>query len=291
MNDSIEKQLEVIKKMATSKGYSLNIVERDTSEEKGIGSHYVDYQSKEIEITIPIVHEEKDAILLHELIHAEFFLTGFPRINRSPEIKYDGLDLDLFGSIEDLSQHVLLYPKMIELKVTHEKENLKFLENYLTNLLPDNNISFIKNALILVESFYRNQVEFLKYESKIRKTHPNSYQLYRKLKKILSTVRTPLTARDAIIRVFEIVEQEFARGKVKYNFKEKCILGVVLSKNNSEMFVSDLFQLVKRPKLKNIYLQEKRTGYYVAVYSSTLDFQNRKEIIKHERCGKYFGLN
>lgn len=291
MNDSINKQLEMIKSMAISKGYHLNIIERDTSKEKGTGSHYVDYALKKIEIVIPVDHEEKDAILLHELIHAEFFLTGFPRINRSSEIKCDESDTDLFSSIEDLSQHVLLYPKMNELKVMHEKENINFLKKRLTNLYPDNSAGFIKNSFTLVDSFYRNSDEFLKYEPDIRKTHPNSYQLYRKLKRVLSTVKSPPTARQAIIRIFEIVEKEFTHCNVKYDFKEKCILTPALLKAHHQLFVSELFEIVKRPKLKNIYLKEIRTGYYVKVFSSTIDFQKEKETIKLERCGKYFGLN
>lgn len=291
MNDSIKKQLELIKEMATSKGYTLNIFERDTSQEKGLGSHYVDYAKKEIEITLPLGHEEKDAILLHELIHAEFFLTGFPRILRSPEIQYDGLDLDLYQHIEDLSQHVLLYSKMNELKVMHDKENTMFLKNFLTNLLPDDQYTFVRNAFILTESFYRNPVEFLNYEPDIRKTHPNSDQLYRKLKRVLATIKSPLTARYAIIRMFDIVQEEFARCNFKYDFKEKCILQSVLLENQRQLFVSDLFQLVKRPKLKHIYLQEKRTGYYVQVLGSTIDFQKQKEFIKQVRCDKYLGLN
>ncbi|QFQ28927.1 MULTISPECIES: hypothetical protein [Bacillus cereus group] len=291
MNDSIKKQLELIKEMATSKGYTLNVFERDTSQEKGVGSHYVDYAKKEIEIIIPLGHEEKDAILLHELIHAEFFLTGFPRILRSSEIQYDGLDLDLYQHIEDLSQHVLLYSKMNELKVMHDKENTKFLKNYLTNLFPDDQYTFVRNAFILTESFYRNPVEFLNYEPDIRKTHPNSDQLYRKLKRVLATIKSPLTARYAIIRMFDIVQEEFARCNFKYEFKEKCILQSVLLENQRQLFVSDLFQLVKRPKLKYIYLQEKRTGYYVRVLGSNIDFQKEKEFIKQVRCDKYWGLN
>jgi len=291
MNDSVEKQLELIKNMAISKGYHLNIIERDTSKEKGTGSHYVDYARKKIEIVLPVNHEEKDAILLHELIHAEFFLTGFPRINRSSEIQSNELDTDLFSNIEDLSQHVLLYPKMNELKVIHEKENINFLKKRLTNLFPDNIAAFIMNSFTLVDSFYRNSDEFLKYEPDIRKTHPNSYQLYRKLKRVLSTVKSPVTARDAIIRIFEIVEKEFTHCKVKYNFKETCLLAPVLLEAQKQLFVSELFEIVKRPKLKNIYLREIRTGYYVKALSSTIDFQKEKEIIKHERCGKYFGLN
>ncbi|NYE07275.1 hypothetical protein F4694_004060 [Bacillus niacini] len=291
MNKSIEKKLEIIKQMAISKGYSLNIYEKDTSNEEGLGSHYVDYSSKKIEITLPLVHEEKEAILLHELIHAEFFLIGFPRINRSIEIQYDNLDEDLFQSIEDLSQHVLLYPMMNELKVMHEKENINFLQNYLTNLLPDDRLTFIKNSFTLVESFYRNSDEFLKYEPDIRKTHPNTYQLYRRLKKTLSTVRTPLTGRQAIIKIFQMIEEEFARCNFKYDFKEKCILTPVFLEIQHQLLVSDLFQIVKRPKLNNFYLLEKRTGFYVEVFSPFIDFEKEKEIIEHETCGKYFCLN
>ncbi|WP_454862261.1 hypothetical protein [Peribacillus frigoritolerans] len=290
MNETIEKQLELIKEMAKGKGYFLSIIEKDTSKEKGLGSHYVDYANKKIEITLPLGHEEKDAILLHELIHAELFLTGFPRINRSPEIEYDDVDLDLFQSIEDLSQHVLLYPKMYELKVMHDKENLKFLRNYLTNLYPDNSSGFIMNSFTLVDSFYRNSDEFLKYEPDVRKTHPNSYKLYRRLKRVLTTVKSPLTARHAIITIFDIVEKEFTRCNIKYDFKEKCLLAPVFLEAHHQLFVSDLFEIVKRPKLKNIYFKEKRTGYYVNVFSSTIDFQKIKESIEQQRCGKWFEL-
>lgn len=291
MNDSIKKQLELVKEMATSKGYTFNIIERDTSQEEGLGSHYVDYANNEIEITLPLDHEEKDAILLHELFHAELFLTGFPKILMSPVIQYDEIDLDLFQHIENLSQHVLLYPKMNELNVMHDKENTKFLKNYLTNLLPDNRISFVMNAFILTESFYRNPVEFLNYESDIRKTHPNSDKLYRRLKRVFATIKSPLTARQALIRIFDIIEEALASCNYKYDFKEKCILKSVLLENQQQLFVSELFQLVKRPKLTHIYLQEKRTGYYVKELSSTVDFQKEKEFIKQVRCDKYLGLN
>lgn len=259
-----------VESLASEKGYTIEVEIGASDDPLGLAHHYVDYQNKKIEIVVPEGHPEITSLFAHELFHAILFLRGFPRILRSPEIQYNELDEFLAQTIEDRAHHYYFYPLMRERGYMHDEENREFAENLYNAISDTNSPQDIYFAFDVLEMDYRDPLLFLNYEQKIKTKTPNIYALYRRFKRLYSTIKDPRTMRESILKVCRQFETSIKKYGVEYSFKEKFHISMIPNDYEKGQLCSKYLMAKRLYPLKHQYIFEINSGQCVKVLDSSI---------------------
>jgi len=257
-----------VKEQANNKDYEIIVKELEVGApgERALASHYVDYANKQIEISLPSSHDEMVELFIHELIHAELFLKDYPRILRSPEFEYNEIDEIMAEEIENLAQHYLLYPRMVELGYKHQKENERFLRKVLPRTKRiSNGPNVILDGFTILEADYRDYEEFKAFETDIASKNSAGYGFYRRVKRIYSRITDQGGMRKAIIKIMNEVEKWAKTAGVNLNYKMKFIVPPVSTKYEKEQICSKFYEVVTYKGFNHYYIIDKRDRQTVQV--------------------------
>ncbi|WP_242309248.1 hypothetical protein [Bacillus cereus group sp. BfR-BA-01524] len=278
-----------VESLASEKGYTIEVEIGASDDPLGLAHHYVDYQNKKIEIVVPEGHPEIIPIFAHELFHAILFLRGFPRLLRSPEIQYNELDEFLAQTIEDRAHHYYLYPLMKERGYMYDEENKAFAENLYNAMLDTSTLEEIDFAFNVLEMDYRDPVLFQDYEQKIKKKTPNVYALYRRFKRLYSTIKDPRTMRESILKVCRQVESSAGKYGVEYSFKEKFNVPMIPNDYEKGQLCSKYLIAKRLYPLKHQYIFDINSGQCVKILDSSIFTDEKvKKILDTEKLNYLF---
>ncbi|MFJ5717404.1 hypothetical protein [Neobacillus sp. NPDC093127] len=282
-----------IQELANIKGYSITITDFISSgeNERGLASHYVDYQQRKIIISIPQDHSEKEALFVHELIHAELFLNGYPRILRSPEFKYSEQDNMLADEIENMAHHFLLYPRMRELGYMHSKENDKFLEKVKKEIdIVNKGPAAIEAAFNVLEADYRDYEKFKVLDPSFEKKNPQVYSLYRRFKRLYSISNNPSNMRRAILSVIKEVQNKAKKeAGITLNYNFLFSVPPIPTDYEKEQFCSKFYTIGKIPNTKHHYIFDKRDNQCCNILNgNTYSLQEVQNMLNEKKVKELF---
>jgi hypothetical protein len=197
--------------LATNSGYSFSVFLYDKGDlhyNEALGYHDVDLSGKEIKIGISKKCSDVIPIAVHELLHAKFFLKGFPKlqiytkVNLSPGAEKSVLE------VENIAQHTLIYPEMKRLGYSQEKYDLE----YFNGVKEDNSKKFdgankISRALKLLEVYYRLPRKMNEIDEEVSKQQPIDYSLYRKMRKSFDKTETPQGMKKGIVDNIKLIDK------------------------------------------------------------------------------------
>nr|WP_152980818.1 hypothetical protein [Alkalicoccobacillus plakortidis] len=244
-----------IKKKAKERNFIVEVSDCSHKIDIALASHYVDYAQKIISIEVPFNNVELNALFVHELIHAELFLKGFPRILRYPDIEIPE-SLDYCATmIENMAHHYYLYPRLQELGFRHSYAN----ESWITDKVFGSQGEYIiDRALNILECDYRElglppDVEkFLKNRA--------DYSLYRRFKRLYKGSDTPRLMRTNILSIIREISNfnkrdnrnnEINNKSFRDTFDNYFYIPVKLNDQEKKLQANKLFKITREVDQKH----------------------------------------
>jgi hypothetical protein len=197
--------------LANKSEYSLSVFPYDKGDlqyNEALGYHDVDLSGKEIKIGISKKCSDVTLIAVHELLHAKFFLKGFPKLQIYPKVNLSpGAEKSVL-EVENIAQHTLIYPEMKRLSYSQEKYDME----YFNGVKEDNSKKFdgankINRALKLLEVYYRLPGKMNEIDEEVSKQQPIDYNLYRKMRKSFDKTETPQGMKKGIVDNIKLIDK------------------------------------------------------------------------------------
>ncbi|MEK5148753.1 hypothetical protein MKX53_17370 [Psychrobacillus sp. FSL K6-4615] len=201
---------EEVEQLAIEKGYELVLLVGEIKEQAA-GSHEVDEENKKIKITINNEYKDDLSVGVHELLHAKLFLTGFPKTRtyyHASQTSLNSVGRRALVEIENIAQHTIIYPEIINLGYSQRKLDLVYFEGVKNEIdTVFSGLNKLGRAFRLLECYYRLPEEFATIEKDINEKQNAEYGLFRKMKRLLSKTGTPKEMRKAMGSMIKLVEE------------------------------------------------------------------------------------
>jgi hypothetical protein len=274
-------------RMAIAQGYVMDLFEFDPkdqqySELKAAGVHDLDIPSKTIRIGVSTAEHEKTEIYAHELLHAELFLNGFPKIYTHPTYEFQPMLLRTIIEIENTIQHSIIYNKLTELKMTSEEIN----ERFFRGVINDCDVKYegpnkFFRALRILESSFRLPERTNELLVEVRKKQPHEYTIFSEFLRNTRKTQTPLEMRAAMIKTIRQLNT-YLKNTLKTDFflnsfirLEPIVCEKLLLKR-----ASDYFYIVKLNEFNELFIMSKEDrNCCFFVVGKAIDIQSLEKIL------------